>query len=202
MSLSIRNGIYSDVHAISEIHCLCWREVYSFMPEEVFRARSKAYRREQWENWFEERPEGDTLIVLTSDETVVGFALSKPNTDPDIHAQGEMHAGYVLPDFRGGLSGPAMMKALATNMANLGQWPACIWAFKENPHRRFYTALGWHPVVHRDRVIAGQAIPEVGYTSPDYKALNARLDRMLVSAAQRQIQPPSQLNFRRARQAS
>lgn len=202
MSLSIRNGICSDIIAISEIHSFCWQEVYAFMPGTVHVARSQAYRRDQWERWFDEQPEGETLIVLTFDETVVGFALSKPNADQDIAAAGEMHAGYILPEFRGGMSGPAMMKALADRMLELGQWPACIWAFKENPHRRFYTALGWHPVVHRDRVIAGERIPEVGYTSPSYETLTGRLDRMLVSAARRQTRSPSLQTSRPARRAS
>ncbi|WP_366525122.1 GNAT family N-acetyltransferase [uncultured Roseibium sp.] len=172
------------------------------MPDEVHKARSKDYRERQWSNWFEQRPAGEILIVLTDDETVVGFALSKPNNDSDIDAAGEMHAGYILPDYRGGISGPALMKALAERMQSLGQWPACIWAFKENPHRRFYTALGWHPVVERDRVIAGAAIPEVGYTSPDYSDLSGRLDRMLASAVQRQTRQPSQPTADRAHLAS
>ncbi|MCV0429121.1 MAG: GNAT family N-acetyltransferase [Roseibium sp.] len=202
MSMNIRNGKCGDANTISEIHSMCWREVYSFMPDEVHQARSKDYRKSQWERWFSDQPDGETLLVLTHDETVVGFALSKPNTDCDISAPGEMHAGYVLPEYRGGMSGPAMMKGLAERMMQMGQWPACIWAFKENPHRRFYSALGWHAVVHRDRTIAGKQIPEIGYTSPSYDELTCRLDRMLSSFSQRQILPRERQTSRHSRQAS
>lgn len=202
MSMNIRNGIYTDAAAISEIHSLCWREVYSFMPEEVHQARSKQYRKEQWDNWFKRSPEDEMLLVLTSDDVVVGFALSKPNHDTEINAKGEMHAGYVLPEFRGGVSGPALMRELAERMFNQGQWPACIWAFQENPYRRFYSALGWHASVFRTRSIAGNEIPEVGYTSPSFLDLATRLDRMLALTAQSQTQSLSQRTFHHNRQAS
>lgn len=187
MSMSIRSGVYSDIDIITDIHTLCWREVYSFMPYEVHSARNWKYRHKQWECWFSSPPRDETLLVLTYDDVVVGFSLAKPNTDPDIDALGEMHAGYVLPDYRGGMSGPAMMRLLAEKMNYLGQWPSCIWAFKQNPYRRFYSALGWRAVIQRDRVIAGKKIPEIGYISPSYSSLIGRLDRMLAATVQRQI---------------
>lgn len=202
MSMNIRNGIHSDADTISEIHSLCWREVYSFMPEEVHQARSRHFRLKQWQRWFEEQPDDETLLVLTNDQSVVGFALSKPNHDSDIPAVGEMHAGYILPEFRGGMSGPALMRGLATSMFERDLWPACIWAFRENPYRRFYTALGWRASVYRSRTIVGYNIPEIGYESPPYHDLVSRLDRMLASVVQSQIQSPSQQTFRHSRRAS
>lgn len=189
----IRSAEVSDVDSIAKIHVTCWREVYSFMPQSVHDLRGYQYRRDQWRGWFHERPTDQVLFVLECSGRVVGFAIAKPNDDPVIDVPGEFHACYILPDFRGGDAGPLSMMALAAFLKEQGLWPACVWAFKSNPYRRIYPALGCVPEVFRDRVIGGVALPEIGYRVTDYDALMARLDRMRASAARRQTQSPRQL---------
>ncbi|QFS97598.1 hypothetical protein FIV06_09205 [Labrenzia sp. THAF191b] len=186
----IRQANLSDVVKIASIHVGCWKEVYSFMPDQVQAQRGFDYRYRQWEHWFEERPTGQAVFVLEACQKVVGFAVAKPNTDPAIDAPGEFHACYILPDYRGGSSGPLAMRVLAEFLKSEALWPACVWAFKSNPYRRIYPALGCEPKVFRDRIIAGIALPEIGYQVTDYDGLLNRLDRMRASAAQRQIQSP------------
>jgi len=182
---SIRGAGVSDVECIALIHTTVWREVYSFMPEEVHLARNLKHRRKQWLEWLERAPSDEVLLVLEKANQVVGFAVAKPNTDTDIHAAGEFHACYILPEFRGGDTGPVAMLALAEFLKFQGLWPACIWAFKHNPYRRIYPALGCRPVVFRNRVIAGYSLPEIGYAVTDFGELTSRLNRMRASAAQR-----------------
>ena len=116
----IRAAVVSDVDDIAEIHVTCWREVYSFMPQSVHELRGPRYRRDQWQRWFRERPEGEALFVLESGRRVVGFAVAKPNTDPAIDVPGEFHACYIISDYRGGESGPLSMMALAQFLKRLG----------------------------------------------------------------------------------
>ncbi|UES58541.1 GNAT family N-acetyltransferase [Roseibium aggregatum] len=186
----IRQAEISDVAKIATIHVECWREVYTFMPDEVQSQRGFEYRSRQWQHWFETRPPGQAVYVLEDGKEVVGFAVAKPNSDPAIDAIGEFHACYILPEYRGGASGPMAMQALAEFLKSEALWPACVWAFKSNPYRRIYPALGCEPKVFRDRFIAGVALPEIGYRVTDFDKLMARLDRMRASAAQRQIQSP------------
>lgn len=184
---SIRKAVATDLSAIADIHVLCWREVYHFLPDEVQASRDRAYRFAQWERWFTERPEGEALYSLTDGEFVVGFAMAKPNRDAAIAVPGEFHACYILPAYRGGTSGPLAMAALARHLWAASLWPACVWAFQRNPYRRIYPALGCVAEVFRDRVIEGRPVPEIGYRVPDFEQLMSRLERMRVSAAQRQI---------------
>lgn len=182
----IRSAALSDVVSIAKIHVACWREVYSFMPEEVQAKRDYKFRLDQWLRWFETMPEDEALFVLLDTDEVVGFAVAKANKDPDIDVLGEFHACYILPHYRGGQAGPVAMMALADFLKESGLWPACVWAFKHNPYRRIYPAIGCKPEVFRERYIAGFALPEIGYRAPDYPVLMKRLNRMCASAAQRQ----------------
>lgn len=193
MTIAIRLGHKDDVNDISKIHVSCWNEVYSFMPKEVHSIRNLEYRKQQWTTWFEKRNDEEALFSIVSDGTVVGFALCKRNNDPSIDAAGELHAAYILPPFRGGLVGPTVMSLMSDFLHSKGMWPSCLWAFKQNKHRRFYTATGWRPLVYRDRLIAGIGIPEIGYISPDYDTLSLRLERMRASIAQKQSQPRFQM---------
>jgi len=163
------------------------------MAAEVHRQRDYSYRLTQWLNWFDKKPHGEALFVICMGTEIIGFALSKPNSDPAIAVPGEFHACYILPEFRGGSAGPIAMMALALSLYENGLWPACIWAFSQNPYRRVYPALGCKSVVFRDRQIAGHSIPEIGYRVDDYNQLMARLDRMRVSSALPKTRSPQKL---------
>lgn len=186
----IRAAILSDVESIADIHVTCWREVYDFMPAEVHQLRDRDYRLRQWETWFKTPPPGEAIFVLESGDRVVGFAVAKPNEDPAIDCRGDFHACYILPEFRGGVSGPLSMMALALFLKDNGLWPACVWAFKHNKYKRIYPAIGCKVMVFRDRVIGGHALPEIGYLAPEYDTLMARLHRMYVSGARHQTGSP------------
>lgn len=188
--IKVRRAVISDVERIAEIHTECWREVYSFMPAKVHAARGYHHRLKQWQEWFAVPKANHALYVLLVSQTVVGFAVAKPNSDPGINALGEFHACYIIPSYRGGAAGPLAMMALAAFLNEQGLFPACIWAFRSNPYRRIYPALGCIPKIFRDRVIAGVSLPEIGYLVPDYSSLVTRLERMRVSAVERQNQSP------------
>lgn len=180
-----RHASFVDVDAVAEIHTSCWREVYSFLPNSIHENRSYDYRRRQWLEFLSARQRGAALIVLEQSGRTIGFAVSKPNADTAIDVPGEFHACYILPGCRGGDAGPVAMRALAEHLRADGCWPACVWAFRENPYRRIYPALGCQPVVFRDRIVAGHAVPEIGYKVPDYATLINRLETMIASAALR-----------------
>ncbi|MBD8890187.1 GNAT family N-acetyltransferase [Roseibium litorale] len=181
----IRKALETDVVAIASIHACSWREVYHFLPDRVQASRDEAYRIGQWQRWFAEQPDGEALFALVDGDAVVGFAMAKPNRDLAIAVPGEFHACYILPEYRGGASGPMAMSALAEHLWTAGLWPACVWAFRNNPYRRIYPALGCVAEVFRDRDIAGLQIPEIGYRVADFATLLGRLSKMRQRAQQK-----------------
>lgn len=187
---SIREATPLDVDKIAQVHAKCWREVYSFMPEKVLSNRNFDYRVRQWSEWFADRPKSEALFALVHGQEVVGFSVCKPNEDPAIPVPGELHACYILQEHRGSELGPLGLIAIASYLKDAGLWPACLWAFKSNPYRRIYPQLGCNAEVFRDRIIANSPLPEIGYRLTDYETFVSRLERMRVSAAQRQMKLP------------
>lgn len=177
--LEIRPSRHSDVEQIAAIHESCWREVYHFMPPEVLNGRDQTYRRRQWGTWFDTRKESDALFSVQSGTQIVGFCFCCANADSAIDGRGEMHAAYILPEFRGGPVGPLMMLTMAEFLAGHGLTPMVLWAFKSNPIRIWYSQMGWRQSVTRDRVLLGHSIPEVGYVCHDLDQLMNRLRGIL-----------------------
>jgi hypothetical protein len=186
----IRSAKNTDIDAITDIHVSSWREVYRFMPDAVLDKRGRDYRKTQWQTWFQDPPDGEATFVLEGGDRVVGFAQAKPNRDPDIDAEGEFHACYILPAYRGGVAGPLAMMALAVHLQEHDFFPACIWAFRKNKHRLIYNQIGCKPTIFRDRIIEGTALPEIGYLAPGFTELMARLHRMYASGLRRQNLSP------------
>lgn len=181
----IRLAELSDVAEISAIHVACWHEVYgAFMPSELLAARGIGRRVAQWSERVSAYDHG-VYVLEDAGAGCIGFAVAQANADPAIACPGEFHACYIRPAARGGDAGPVAMRALAMHLRLRDLWPACVWAFRGNPYRRIYPALGCRPVVLRDRVIEGYSVPEIGYVVPDFGQLITRLEAMIASAALR-----------------
>ena len=179
-----------DLRIITEIHIKCWAEVYSFIPKEVHQLRTFEYRFQQWKAVLENPAYGSMLFVLRDTDKVVGFCYCTRNKDKDIQASSELHAAYILPEWRGGVSGPLMMQAMVRHLLNLHLTPICLWAFDENPIQRWYRMMGWKKVVSRNRNIAGYGIPEGGFICQNpnklLKRLNSIIDAKTVQPETRQ----------------
>ncbi|MGD1935373.1 MAG: GNAT family N-acetyltransferase [Candidatus Phaeomarinobacter sp.] len=163
--VEMRTAGTTDAEAIARIHVACWREVYSFMPQHVHASRDYAFRLDQWTRALEDNDPDQQILVIEDEAEIVGFTMVKPNDDADIpDARGELHAAYFLPKYRGHAIGIHALNRMIHFLWSRDLWPVCLWAFKDNPVRKKYEEAGWTPVVYRDRDVAGELIPEVGYT--------------------------------------
>ncbi len=194
MSLNIRPATLDDVAAITRLHVDSWKNTYTFMPGEVHANRSYAYRYEEWLESLS-NPDPDHLILTVwNDVTLVGFCSCKRNDDDAIpEARGELHAAYFLKEYRGHAIGVPLLDKMIRFLLKRDLWPACLWAFEQNQVRHLYKAGGFIERLHRDRVIAGIPIPEVGYLTPDdpaelYVTINRRLRE---EGAGQQVTPPA-----------
>lgn len=154
------------------------------MPLAVLENRNEEFRRTQWSNWFL-NPVGGLFSIIAASGDLVGFCYCLPNTDPASSADGEMRAGYVLPDYRGGAVGPLIMAMLSQWMLDQGLKSSVLWAFRDNPHRRWYGHLGWSPIIYRDRELCGCSIPEVGYYMADLTKLRDLSCRLIDQSTKR-----------------
>jgi GNAT superfamily N-acetyltransferase len=194
MSFDIRPATLDDVAAITRLHVDSWQNTYPFMPAEVHANRSYAYRYEEWLEALS-NPDPDQLILTVwNEKTMIGFCSCKGSDDPDMpQARGELHAAYFLKEYRGHAIGVPLLDRMIRFLLKRELWPACLWAFEENKVRHLYKAGGFIEALHRDRVIAGFSIPEVGYLTPDdpaelYVTINRRLRE---EGAGQQVTPPA-----------
>ncbi|WP_135081792.1 GNAT family N-acetyltransferase [Terasakiella sp. SH-1] len=176
--LSLRVSRATDIDAIATIHAHCWKEVYSFMPQEVLDNRDYRFRLQQWQNWFAEKKyeQNEGLFVMEAGHKVVGFCMCKPNTDPDIpQALGELHAQYMWPQYRASGTGYQVLQVLTAYLLAKKMTPMCCWAFAENEIWHWYERMGFEKVVSRNRVINGMELPEYGFIHNDPEGLMYRL---------------------------
>lgn len=165
-----------DLRKICHIHISCWKEVYHFIPDKVHKARTWKIRYLQWLRVLEEKKPGTALFVLKhSTGEVVGFCYCAPNDDNDLDAASELHAAYILPEFRGGVTGPLMMFTMVKFLLERNLTPIGLWAFDENKIQRWYQMLGFKRSIRRDRIIESTSIPESGFVCPEPEKLLRRL---------------------------
>ncbi|AVX04302.1 hypothetical protein MXMO3_01777 [Maritalea myrionectae] len=171
-----------DCPAIARIHVDCWREVYPYISKQVQNQRGYHFRLDQWKDVVSREARHEALFVLRESGQIVGFGFAKENKDVALPALGELHAGYIMPQHRGGISGPLLMQKMVIALIQQDLAPISLWAFKQNRVRAWYKSLGWVSMVARDRVVAGEAIPEVGYIHPNLDELLSRLDTIIERA--------------------
>ncbi len=193
MSFEIRAATIDDVAAITRLHVDSWHNTYTFMPTEVHANRSYAYRYEEWLETLSNPDPDQLILVVMNGSTLIGFCSCKRNDDPGMpQARGELHAAYFSKEYRGHAIGVPLLDRMIRFLLKRDLWPACLWAFEENKVRHLYKAGGFIEALHRDRVIAGKPIAEVGYLTPDdpaelYVTINRRLRE---EGAGQQVTPP------------
>ncbi|CAN0574881.1 unnamed protein product, partial [Laminaria digitata] len=172
---------------------------YGFLPPSLVRRRNEAFRLKQWSKWMKNPGQAECLYVIRSGETGIGFCFAKPCDDVDApRGAGELHAGYVLPQWRGSSAGPKLMLTMARFLEDNQKAPLVIWVFRQNPMRIWYAQLGWRKFIERTRTLDGTDITEFGYISPPLGKLYKRLETMIENCDGRAVAPrrrrPSRLS--------
>lgn len=174
-----------SVWEIAKVHVDCWRECYTFLPEGLHAARAIEVRARQWQDRIE-NPNGSLTLNLLDRGIVVGFAHIAKNGDADmVGICAELHACYLVPQYRGTRAGPEMMLRMLDHAQEMSWESFSVWAWKKNPIRRTYAALGLKKVIEREREICGYRAPEVGYVHRDIHEIKEVLKRSITSLQKR-----------------
>lgn len=186
-----------DVTEIARIHVDCWQNCYGFLPSELLSRRNKAFRHAQWSKCIKNPGLAERLYVIRSGQSGIGFCFAKPCDDKDApDGAGELHAGYVLPQWRGTSAGPKLMLTMAQFLEQHHKIPLIIWVFRQNPMRIWYAQLGWKKFIERSRTIDGIEVAEYGYISPPLQQLYHRLNVMIENCDGRGVVPRRKRSYR------
>lgn len=184
--IEIRRARVEDAEGIARVHIASWQATYrGIVSDERLDGLQLEERAAMWHDRLvalamDPPPRQETCYVAADAANVVmGFAgggKARPlaNGDPPEPYDGELYAIYLAPGSERRGVGSRLAHAVASQLATDGVRSLLVWALARNPSRRFYEALGGALVFEQEIVIAGQALPEVGYGWPDIQALIER----------------------------
>lgn len=173
-ALRVRRGVPDDAAGVAVVHVASWQVGYAGqLPDQLLAGLSVEERTTSWRGRLAEGSEGRTLVALSNDDTVLGFATVGRSRDDDATPEtGELWALYGHPDaWRQGV-GSALFDATKRELRVLGFRRATLWVLTSNERaRRFYENHGCQVGEHHRVDWRGDVrLDEVQYEIPDLNA--------------------------------
>jgi L-amino acid N-acyltransferase YncA len=168
----VRAATAADARAIGEVQVLTWRVAYRGIVDDAFIDSLTIEAREA--SWRERLDDigGMVILVLESaDGAVVGFASGGPCRVPDVAADAELYAIYILPEHQRDRGGRALVRAFAREMSGRGCRTMLVQVLAENPARRFYESLGARHLDDRPHQMGDRVYAEARYLWDDFATL-------------------------------
>lgn len=141
-AVTIRLAEPDDLLALAKVHRTCWVETYrDLLPDSWFARHDEEWFVNLRRRWAETARPGTTEWVASTDEGLVGFAMSGPSfaseTRPAPARELELYAIYVLSAWQGKRVGKALLDAA------VGDAPCEVWVARDNPRAHaFYRRNG------------------------------------------------------------
>jgi len=172
--LQIRPHVRDDSDRIAEILAAGWRQAYgAFMPPAFLAPRSDPdWRRREIGEWLDEfAPGSEAVFVAELAGRVVGFIHMELGDKGGLGATGVVNLLYVDAEAQGRGIGRALLAAGAGWLLAHQPGPLALSAFRDNPFRAAYAALGGREMTEVPHLIEGQEIISVLYLWPDPRTL-------------------------------
>lgn len=150
--IRVRPASAHDAPAIARVHIQAWREAYAGLLSDAYLASfDEAERAEKWSRILSE-PTSNVVVAESAgatsgaakpdgampDGAVIGWASSKPLSDPDAVATREVNGIYILATFYGSGAGQLLLDAVA------GDGSALLWLMEGNARAEaFYARNGF-----------------------------------------------------------
>ncbi len=166
-----RDASVEDFAAIAELQIENWRSVYrGILPDAYLDDTIVEERREFWRTASRARPEGQLVLVTTTDDVLAGFISVYLNADPGIDATIENL--HVRPHLQGRGLGRRLLAAAAERLIAIPAKSVCLWVFDANGAAiRFYRRLGGAADAYGYDDFAGGHVPHTRIIWRDIKVL-------------------------------
>ena len=169
--MPVRPHLRSDVDRIAEILAAGWAQAYAaFMPPGFFAPRSNPdYRRSEIAEWLDTDfdPASEALFVAEEEGRVVGFIHMVLGDKADLGAAGFVNLLYVDRHMQRRGVGRALMSAGAAWLIQQRPGPLVLSAYRDNPFRHAYAAMGGHEARQVTHIIEAREIVSVLYLWTD-----------------------------------
>lgn len=158
--VSVRIAWADDAPAIAEVQLRTWRETYAgIVPAEALPTDVEAAAEAWHASLARPRDARNRVLVALERNTVVGFAITSPASDPDCDpvADAELAELTVDPTRRGQGHGSRLLQAAVDTLQADRFTRVVLWAIaSDDALRGFLTSAGWAPdQAHRELDLDG-----------------------------------------------
>ncbi len=164
--ITIREAVYDDIPAISQVHVDTWRSTYAgIVPDEVLAGLSYKKRQVAWQQVFENARKVDGFTYVAENELgqVIGFSDGGKERTKRPNYQGELNALYILEGYQRQGFGRELVTVTARRLDSMGIRTMLVWVLEMNPACEFYEALGGQVVQEKEIEIGGKELIEIAY---------------------------------------
>jgi len=144
--MRIRDAKVKDAADIALIHLNTWRIAYAgIVPNSHLNSLSLERLQKHWENTLTQSI-GNTIVAVTEDEQVIGWAFFGPSRDKDGVGYGELYAIYLDSDYWGKGYGQELIFFAIEHLKKKGLTTITLWVLEKNKRTiRFYEKAGFKP---------------------------------------------------------
>jgi len=141
---AVRPAAVDDAERLGVVHVAVWREAYAAsMPADFLAGLDEQVSAERWRTTLSAGPDGDTVLVATADDVVVGVAVAGPTRDDPPDPAFELQSINVLAAHHGTGVATALLDAV---LAPAADQPVSLWVADANARAAsFYTRAGFVP---------------------------------------------------------
>ncbi len=142
--MDVRPATLADAPALARVHIAAWRVAYAGTMPDAFLAGLDESRFAR--GWEDALSDGTTLVGLSEDGLVDGFATVGSARDADPPASAQLWVLNVHPEAFGSGLATVLHSAALAHLVEQGHEAAYLWVASDNPRaRRFYEREGWAP---------------------------------------------------------
>ena len=161
-AISIRHARPGDAGEIAQVHDASWRDAYRGVIPGVELERMIARRGPNW--WHTAILRGTGLLVLESDEEIVGYSTYGRNRVPSMPYSGEIFELYLQPEHQGLGLGRRLFNAARRELAEHGYLSTIFWALADNDKAlAFYRSLGGQTIRRAEERFGSDMLTRVAF---------------------------------------
>ena len=163
MSFTVRKAEIKDAVALGHVQVTSWRSAFRGIASDGYLDNaSEEHQTEDWKRILVDN--GQIVFVAEVENTLVGFAWSCREKNPDFEWDAEISSIHVLPEYKRLGIGKALMSASAQELRERGCKSAYLWVLEDNHSAiKFYATIGGKPGASRGFDFGGNYVYEMIY---------------------------------------
>ncbi len=162
LSLETRPAEVADAFGISAIHDASWRQAYTgLIPH---KSLDTMIRRRDPKWWARAIRNSTRVLVMETDNHIVGYATIGPNRVSALSQEGEVYELYLLPEYQGVGIGKKLFIAAREQLLRTGFKGCVVWVLEENhPAMQFYKNAGGVDIAEGSETFNAKTLNKVAF---------------------------------------